>query len=305
MDTLADYVSKFYTAKEATGRSEWTLTSYHFHIDRFLVWCAAQEYTGADLFGVAGAEVIEEYQTHMRANANSPHTVHGTYRSLRTLYNWIFKRFVPDDFENPFAYLSEPKTPDLLPKAISYAQVCVLLNSIAPTKHYPEWVCTRDRLLVRMLFETGARAGEILSLALNDIDLERRRLRVMRWKIQKEDFIPFSRSMKIELTTWLAQRPACDHASLWPSVLPTGRQAGPPLAYDGLKEMLRRRCKVAKLPKFAPHAFRHGRGVHIVQRGGDISLVQKILGHQQLSTTTIYLRFDGDQLRGLYDRIFD
>jgi len=45
--------------------------------------------------------------------------------------------------------------------------------------------------------------------------------------------------------------------------------------------------------------------VHIVQRGGDISLVQKILGHQQLATTTVYLRFDSDQLRGLYDRIFD
>jgi integrase/recombinase XerD len=69
--------------------------------------------------------------------------------------------------------------------------------------------------------------------------------------------------------------------------------------------MLRDRCQAAKLPQFAPHAFRHGCGVHIVQRGGDISLVQKILGHQQLATTTVYLRFDSDQLRGLYDRIFD
>lgn len=304
---LHEYAHKFHESKKATGRAAETLTSYHFAIDRFLAWCDAKGYTDDDLFGVTGAETLEEYQMHMAGLAMSPFTIHGAFRNLRTLYNWIERRFnLADGAGNPFRYLTMPKTPDLLPKAISYAQCLLLLANINTDRYCPtEWVAQRDRVMIRLLFETGPRASELLGLKVSDVDLDNRRLRVMRWKIQKEDYIPFSRGIQGELATWIAQRPACGHAGLWPAYIRAGKQAGPPLAYDGLKEMLRRRCAAAKIPRFTPHCFRHGCGVHIVMRGGDISLVQKILGHQQLSTTEVYLRFNGDQLRSLYDRVFD
>lgn len=305
MTELQHYTSQFYATKQDQGRSSETLRHYRFHIDRFLAWCNQQDYHGNDFFGVAGAEIIEEYLAHLRASGMSLFTVHGVFRSLRAFYKWLFKRYALGDLECPFTYVSEPTKPDLLPKAIGYAQYCVLLNSISPTPHYPTWLYLRDRLLVRMLFETGARSREVLRLRLGDVDLERRSLRVLRSKIHKEDLIPFSRSLQTELGAWFERRPLCAHDSLWPSYLHPDKQANLSLTYDGLRCMLRDRCRAAKLPSFAPHAFRHGCGVHIVQRGGDISLVQKILGHRQLSTTTVYLRFDSDQLRGLYDRIFD
>jgi site-specific recombinase XerD len=267
---LHEYAEKFYTSKLSAGRSAWTLRSYHFHIDTFLVWCDAQGYSDGDLWGVTGAEVLEEYQATKQKEGWKLHSINGTFRSLRALYNWSAKRF-SEAQGNPFAYLTMPKTPDLLPKAISYNQYTVLLHNIG--NGLTHWVPMRDRLLIRMLFECGPRASELLSMKVGDIDLDQRRLRLMRWKIHKEDFIPCSRSLRDELAIWLEQRPKCGHDGLWPSYVATSKCAGVPLPYDGLKKILRRRCKAAKLPIFRPHAFRHGCGVHIVMRGGDISLV--------------------------------
>ena len=134
---LHEYAHKFHESKKATGRAAETLTSYHFAIDRFLAWCDAKGYTDDDLFGVTGAETLEEYQMHMAGLAMSPFTIHGAFRNLRALYNWIERRFnLADGAGNPFRYLTMPKTPDLLPKAISYAQ-CLIDRPLITPNYFP------------------------------------------------------------------------------------------------------------------------------------------------------------------------
>lgn len=300
---LHSYAEKFYDAKIAERRAENTLISYRFHIGRFLAWCATNDYRENDLWGTTGAEVIEEYQIYLAGLSNSPFTIYGNFRSLRALYKWINKRFGKYD-ENPFHYLTAPKMPDPLPKGISYDQTLLLLHSIKP--ELTDWLAQRDKLIIKLLFWTGIRASELLSVKVGDVDTAHRRFLVHRWKIQKDEYIPVARSLQTELATWVNhQRPPVEHNGLWPSYVRTGKRPGPPLHYEGLKEMLRRRCQEAGLPVFRPHAFRHGCAIHIIQRGGDISLVQKLLGHRELTTSQIYLRFNIDQVTSMYDRVFD
>ncbi len=211
---LNENLERFIKSRQSMGRSPRTVESYYYHINTFLSWCASNSYSDSDLVGVGGAETIEEFMLAQSAAGLSPFTIHGHYRSLRALYRFIDRRHGPIEGGNPFLYLTEPSTPDLLPKAITYADFTLLLHTIKGDN----WIEARDRLIIKTLFYTGLRAGELLSLKTGDIDLERRLIRVMRWKVNQEDFIPLSKSLGDELRVWLASgRPACNHAGLWPT----------------------------------------------------------------------------------------
>lgn len=157
---------------------------------------------------------------------------------------------------------------------------------------------------MKTLFYTGVRAGELLSLRVGDVDIERRLIRVMRHKVGSEGFVPLSISLADELRAWLGGgRPECGHDGLWPT-RERDNTAGKPLHYDGLKELLRRRCGRAGLKTYNAHSFRHGCAAFIVTSGGDISLVKDLLGHRDLVTTQVYLRFDQSRLTSMYDKVF-
>jgi integrase/recombinase XerC len=299
---LQTLTTEFLASKAAGGRAAATIYSYQWNLQNFLTWCAENEYSDNDLVGSIGAETIEEHLLWMANCDYSPHSTIQRYRSIRALYAWIERRHGRLELGNPFASLTEPSTPDLLPKATTFAQLQVLIHSIKGKL----WTNPRDRLILRLFFYTGLRVSEMATLQIEDVDLERRLLRVTRHKTKGEDLVPFSRSIQVELTTWLAaQRPPCAHNGLWPASTGNRVTLPEPLTTSGLRQMVRYRSEAAGMPTMFPHSLRHGCAVHIIQKGGDIALVKRILGHRDVRTTQRYLRFDTDQVTGLYDRIFD
>lgn len=303
---LQTVTTEFLASKAAGGRSPHTLYNYQWNLESFATWCAEEGYTGNDLFGVNGAETIEEHLLYMTNCDYRPHSIVQRYRTLRALYRWAERRHGRFEAGNPFDLLTEPTTPDLLPKATTYAQLQVLLHSITVSHYGTPWTCPRDKLIIKLFFFTGVRVSEMASFRIEDVDLERRRLRVTRHKTKGIDLVPFSRSLHADLSVWLAdQRPACAHDGLWPASTGDRRIAPEPLTSGGIKQMCRYRSERASLPVILPHSLRHGCAVHIIERGGDISLVKRILGHKDIRTSQIYLRFDTDQITGLYDRIFE
>ena len=258
---LHGYLEKFCTAKLAERRSPETILMYRYQVGRFIDWCAAIGYRDADLIGQSGAETIEDYLVYLEGEGLSPATLGIAYRSIRVLYHWMYDRYEDEiDGKNPFQWLHHPTMPEVLPKNISLNEVLVLLHSIkGPVrKGDPVWVPHRDRLIIKTLFYTGMRSAELLSLHVNDVDLEKRLLQVRRWKVHKEEFIPIAKSMVPEYKIWLeVHRPQVEGSGLWPT-RQTGSNEGLFLARKGLSEMLRRRCKNAGLPEYRPHSFRHG-----------------------------------------------
>jgi site-specific recombinase XerD len=298
--------AEFLASKAAGGRSPATIYNYQWNLESFLTWCNQEGFTGNDLVGPVGAETIEEHMLYMANCDYRPHTISQRYRALRALYRWVERRHGRMEAGNPFDMLTEPTTPDLLPKAATYAQLQVLLHSIKPSKYGVSWTAQRDRLILKLFFFTGIRVSEMASLRIEDVDLERRRLRVQRHKTKSIDLVPFSRSLHAELTAWLSgQRPAAPHGGLWPASTGDRHIAPEPLTDGGIKQMCRYRCEAAGLPVLMPHSLRHGCAVYIIEKQGDISLVKRILGHKDIRTSQIYLRFDTDQVTGLYDRIFE
>jgi len=301
---LNEFVEPFLTSREAQGCSPNTVRYYRGQLIDYFTWCELNGFTGSDLVGIMGAETFEGYSAAMLARGLSPFSVDNCYRSLRCYCRWIWRRYrLPD--ESPFLYLKRSTLPDLLPKAISYTQMLLLHHSIKPSDRN-DWVSVRDKLIVRFLFCTGVRAGELISLKIGDVDVAQRRLKVRRWKTGIEGFIPLTKTLVAELGQWLeTQRPAVDHDGLWPSYIHRAKAPGPPLAGQGLTQMLRRRCKAAGLPRFAPHSFRHGTAIEIIARGGALNLVTEMLGHRQVASSMRYLRFDISRTQQALDRIFD
>lgn len=305
---LHEQAEKFYQSKAGAGRSPHTIITYRMHIKDFLQWCDAQGYTSSDLTGINGAETIEEHFLYMRMERDlSTATVHGRFRSLRSLYRWIERRIGPIEGGNPFAWLTQPSQPTLLPKHISFNEVTLLLHSIKTNSIKGDhWLNCRDRLLIKTLFYTGLRAGELVRLRLGDVDWPNRKMKVMRWKTGVEQLLPLSVSLADDMRAWLGdQRPAVPHDGLWPTADPHYRPTSEPMLYFGLRQVLRRRCEAIGMKAFGPHAFRHGCAAHIINRGGAISLVKDLHGHRSIETTQIYLRFDMSRLQAGLDRIFE
>lgn len=296
MDDLARYAQAFLMAKDAGQRSKATLKWYSSNFAAYFSWAATMEYSEVDLYQI---DTLEEFFSASSEEGLSPHSVWSRFRTLRALFRWLEKRGKLNE-DNPFNFIEFKKPGGLLPKAIPYAEMLKLLLSLKGDN----WHTQRDRLLIQVLFYTGVRLSELCRMRIDDVNIDRRLIRVTRAKTGIEEFVPYPKSLADEMRRWIEMiRPICATNALWPA----SEFDGAPIwaiASGGVAEMLRRRCKAAKLKHYTAHTFRHGCAVYMIERGGDLSLVKDVLGHRSVETTIIYLRFSTDKLLSLYDRVF-
>ena len=282
---------EFLRAKEATGRSPMTIRAYRYSLDCYRNFCEAMGYDGIDPFQ---PDAIEEFFS-VRSAEVAEYTIYDYYRTLRAVFRWGMKRRLIAD--NPIEMIDTPSVTTKLPRRITYNEVMQLIVHIGGRA----WLDARDRAMIQMLFFCGLRAGELTRMKIADIDVDQRLIMVKRNKTKGEALIPFPRSLQAPLRAWLAVRPDQPHDYLW-----VGLKHGlyKKFELEGLRMMLRRRCIAAGLPVFNAHSFRHGCAIALLERGADIALIQRVLGHASIETSALYLRFDTSGLQDLYDRVF-
>ena len=282
--------TEFLRAKEATGRSPMTLRSYRYALECYQKFCSEMGYSESDLYD-AGA--IEEF-FGVRSAEVAEYTIFDYFRTLRALFRWGVKRRLIA--ENPIDMIDTPSVTTKLPRRITHTEML----QIVVQARGDHWLDVRDRLIVQTLFYCGLRASELCRMRVADVNVDERIILARRTKTKGQDLIPFPKSLQTLMRTYLAVRPA-DHDYLWVS---QHQNYYGDLKPTGLRQMLRRRCQAAGLPEYGAHAFRHGCAVAIIQNSGDVSLVQRVLGHADVSTSGLYLRFDTASVQNLYDRVF-
>lgn len=192
----------------------------------------------------------------------------------------------------------EPK----LPRVASDEQYKQLVAAIPQDTSDPRHI--RNLAILGLLWDTGARNGEICSLNIADLDLNEMRAIIRTEKAKTRR--PFREIFWTEdtndyLVRWLKKR---DHLTkvmkftepnaLFVSV--TSMKCGDRFSIKGVGEMLRRYCNRAKMPYMNAHSFRHHRGHHIIKSGGSTADVMNILGHASVQSTTIYTMMHGKEL---------
>ncbi|MCK6549220.1 tyrosine-type recombinase/integrase [Myxococcota bacterium] len=172
--------------------------------------------------------------------------------------------------------LETPRRPNKLPTVLSPGEIVRLLKA-APT--------LRDKLLLGLMYATGARVSEVTSLRWGDVDFDRSQIWIRGGKGRKDRVVALPESYRPLLGT-LAEDEVPEHY-LFPTATDACRHVSPRTAH----RVMERAVKLAQIEKNATcHSLRHAYATHLLENGTDIRFIQKMLGHQKLETTTLYTR---------------
>jgi integrase/recombinase XerC len=199
---------------------------------------------------------------------------------------------------DPGALLGSPKPHRTLPPALRVDEVRALLDAAAA--HVDDGPAgLRDVAVLELLYATGIRVGELCGLDVDDVDRERRVVRVL-GKGRKERTVPFGRPAERALDEWLRRgRPALAVPGSGPALFVGAR--GGRVDQRSVRRMVHVRLEeVPGAPDLGPHGLRHTAATHLLEGGADLRTVQELLGHASLATTQIYTHVTTDRLRQAY-----
>lgn len=199
-----------------------------------------------------------------------------------------------------------PRKQYKIPRVADEENFKQLIASIPANSKDPRHI--RNRAIVSLLWDTGARNGELMALDVKDIDLENKKALIRTEKNRGSR--PFREIFWTEETneiikTWLAKREALgrkmvfkDSAALFLCV--TSSLAGQRLSIKGVGELLRRYSNRAGIPYMNAHSFRHHMGHDIIHQGGSTADVMNILGHASVQSSSIYTMMTSRELESRY-----
>lgn len=276
IDQWSGWLNRFIQTKKATNRSPNTLISYRQHLTRYIGWLAAPAQVG---LAIGEPETIESFIIHEQEAGYSPYTVAGRYRSLRVWYNYLVKR-IKCLTVSPMDDLEPPTLPNAVRPYVTLAQYQRLADSISGST----WVECRDRCILYLLFWCGLRITELTSLRQSDVDVVRQQVTVKEGKGGDGRLVPCGADLGPLVRAYLMKRPLThDGQSIVGNPLFVSNNgiggARAAISGNGVRQMLRRRCKEAGIPYQNPHRFRHGYAMLFLNNGMQLSAVSDTLGH--------------------------
>jgi len=200
--------------------------------------------------------------------------------------------------DNPTQNVGSPKIGKSLPKAISYSQAMLLLEQ--PSKrHTPE--AKRDKAMLELLYASGMRVSELVSLNLGDVDTEGDSVRCF-GKGNKERLVPIAHRAALTVKEYLQEvRPHLAHDTDEKALFLNLR--GDRLTRQGFWQILKGYAKSAQLgAEITPHTLRHSFATHMLSGGADLRVVQELLGHANISTTQVYTHLTSEHVRRTYEK---
>ena len=273
------------------GLSRNTLDSYRRDLNKFADWLAANrsatllQTTHADIQGYLGHLLLKQ-----KAKASSTGR---NISSLKRLFRYLLRQ--GKITIDPTLQIDTPKLPRNLPKTLSEADVELLLN--APDTQTP--LGLRDRTMLEVLYATGLRVSELVSLRITQVSMDMGVVRVM-GKGSKERLVPLG---EVALD-WLRRYLAGGRAVL------LGRQTCDAMFVTARADAMTRQMFWYLIKKHArqgglqtplsPHTLRHAFATHLLNHGADLRVVQMLLGHTDISTTQIYTHVARERLKTLH-----
>jgi integrase/recombinase XerC len=197
---------------------------------------------------------------------------------------------------DPGALLGSPKAHRTLPPALRVDEARALLEAAATHADDGSPVGSRDVAILELLYATGIRVGELCGLDVDDLDHERRVVRVF-GKGRKERTVPFGRPAERAVDAWLRTgRPVLMAPGAGGALFLGAR--GRRIDQRAVRTLVHARLRdVPGAPDLGPHGLRHTAATHLLEGGADLRTVQELLGHASLATTQIYTHVSTDRLR--------
>ncbi len=290
IDQLADQYFNYILVEK--GLAEKTIDAYSRDIVRFLVFLKEHD---IDTLVDVDTKLILHYLIHLRDAGLSTRSRARHLITLRGLFKFLVQEKIID--KSPAQLVELPKQGQKLPDILSQSEVEQLLR--VPDRTVP--IGVRDAAMIELLYAAGLRVSELITLKLQDVNLEACFTRVF-GKGSKERVVPFGRYARESLDLYIQHaRPQLlkSYTSLFLFVA----RAGNPMSRQGFWKMLKRYALKAGIAKnITPHTLRHSFASHLLEGGADLRTVQVMLGHVDISTTQIYTHVARRHLKEMHEK---
>jgi integrase/recombinase XerD len=277
------------------GYSEHTISAYHNDLTALADFSSQQSVSS---WGDFNREKMLGYMLQLKERGYVPTTVARKVASARSFFGFMVAegQIKTDPTEN----LSSPSVGKALPKPIPLNQVRLLLEQ--PSK-LSTAEAKRDSVMLELLYASGMRISELVSLNLGDVNTSEDNYFVRAFgKGRKERIIPLYEKIATDVQKYVAEdRPKLAHGKQETALFLNAR--GDRLTRQGFWQKLKEYVKSAGLnSQISPHTLRHSFATHMLSGGADLRSVQELLGHANISTTQVYTRLTTDQVRQSYDK---
>lgn len=230
------------------------------------------------------------------ANKNlKPTSINRKLSSIRNFYRFLITQEVVKS--NPFDAIETIKIEKKLPNYLYLDDLETLFNSIDQSTP----LGVRNYCLLELLYGTGIRVSELCNIKLHDIDFYNNNI-LITGKGNKQRYVPIHESLKEVLITYLnfARNELLKDSDEIVDNLFVNHRGGP-LTSRGVRDILKNLVNESGLNvKISPHVLRHSFATHMLDYGADLRSVQKLLGHENLSTTQIYTHVSKEKLKESY-----
>jgi integrase/recombinase XerD len=273
------------------GLSPNTLAAYRADLSALERWLEQHD---SDLLSASRADVLSFMASRIEGGSR-PRSTARQLSSFRRFYRHLVREgALPED---PTALIDMPKVGRSLPRSLTEEEVESLLAAPAvgePLGH-------RDRTMLEVLYATGLRVSELVSLKLSSVNLGQGVLRIV-GKGDRERLIPLGE----EAVQWVQQFLLGPRVEILLErqtdyLFPTRR--GDRMTRQAFWHIIKRHARSAGIQKeLSPHTLRHAFATHLLNHGADLRVVQMLLGHSDLSTTQIYTHVARERLKDLHSR---
>ncbi|MBI1887237.1 MAG: site-specific tyrosine recombinase XerD [Nitrosomonadales bacterium] len=275
------------------GLSRNTLDSYRRDLTKFALWLEQQR--GTSILQATHGD-IQGYLAHLvTVQKAKPSSTGRNISSLKRLFRYLLRQ--GKIATDPTLQIDTPKLPRNLPKSLTEQDVERLLD--APDVQTP--LGLRDRTMFEVLYATGLRVSELVTLRVTQVSMDTGVVRVM-GKGSKERLVPLGEEALDWLRRYLADgRGVLLGKQMTDALFVTARGEG--MTRQMFWYLIKKHAKHGGLNKpLSPHTLRHAFATHLLNHGADLRVVQMLLGHADISTTQIYTHVARERLKQLHQQ---
>ena len=273
--------------------SDYTILSYHDDILEFFEYLKRE---GLDYKNLVYSD-LRFYLMYLKEEKKDKNSsIDRKLSSLRGFYQFLANEGVVSS--NVFTLLSGPKREKKLPRYFEYNE----LEDLFLACDLDDCLGQRDRLILEMLYATGVRVGELVSIKVSDISFNERTILIL-GKGNKERIVPYGEYCDEILRLYLSKGYLELNKKNSPYLF-LNYQGGK-LTERGVRYLLEQIIRKTSIQKqISPHMIRHSFATHLLNQGCDLMTVQKLLGHESIKATQIYTHVTTDRLKNVYQNSF-
>ena len=274
------------------GLSKNSLSAYRRDLTLFANWLELDSECTKSIYQVIEAD-LTAYMASKRDDKAS--TANRRLTVFKRFYRYALRQLLVE--QDPCLKLRAAKQAQRFPKVLSEEQITTLLN----TPDTGEALGLRDRTMLELMYASGLRVSEIVSLKTVALGLNEGVVRVVNGKGGKERLVPFGAEAGEWLHRYLQEaRPVLLEGKTCQEVF-VGRHTGSGLTRQAFWSIIKRYAQLADIKvALSPHTLRHAFATHLLNHGADLRVVQLLLGHADISTTQIYTHVARERLKSIH-----